>query len=72
MVHELLGINNNRVHLGSIPGISKDLQEVVLSSEHDEFFANVSSCHLAYNLNLDELKTFLWQHNLMCIFLSLG
>jgi len=41
MVHELLGINNNRVSLGNVPGISKDLQEVVLSAEHDEFYANV-------------------------------
>lgn len=42
MVHELLGINNNRINLVNVPGISKDLQEVVLSAEHDEFYANVS------------------------------
>lgn len=42
MVHELLGINKNLVNLGGVPGIAKDLQEVVLSSEHDEFYANVS------------------------------
>lgn len=40
MVHELLGINNNRVSLGDAPGVSKDLREVVLSAEHDEFYAN--------------------------------
>lgn len=40
MVHELLGINNNRINLASVPGISRDLQEVVLSAEHDEFYAN--------------------------------
>ncbi|XP_025077433.1 vacuolar protein sorting-associated protein 45-like [Pomacea canaliculata] len=40
MVHELLGINNNRINLVNVPGISKDLQEVVLSAEHDEFYAN--------------------------------
>ncbi|CAD6211767.1 GSCOCG00003821001-RA-CDS [Cotesia congregata] len=39
MVHELLGINNNRVDLSHIQGISKELQEVVLSAEHDEFYA---------------------------------
>lgn len=39
MVHELLGINNNRVSLAKVPGISKDLNEVVLSPEHDEFYA---------------------------------
>ena len=44
MVHELLGINNNRINLANVPGISRDLQEVVLSAEHDEFYANVSSC----------------------------
>ncbi|XP_028411218.1 vacuolar protein sorting-associated protein 45-like [Dendronephthya gigantea] len=38
MVHELLGIKNNRIDLSNVPGISKDLQEVVLSSEHDEFY----------------------------------
>ena len=42
MVHELLGINNNRISLAAVPGVAKDLQEVVLSSEHDEFYANVS------------------------------
>ena len=41
MVHELLGINNNRVSLANVPGISKELQEVVLSAEHDEFYAGV-------------------------------
>ncbi|XP_054711867.1 vacuolar protein sorting-associated protein 45-like isoform X2 [Uloborus diversus] len=39
MVHELLGIHNNRVNLSEVPGISKDLQEVVLSPDHDEFYA---------------------------------
>lgn len=38
MVHELLGINNNRVNLSKVPGISNELQEVVLSSEHDAFY----------------------------------
>ncbi|XP_075699393.1 vacuolar protein sorting-associated protein 45 isoform X1 [Rhinoderma darwinii] len=40
MVHELLGINNNRIDLSRVPGISKDLKEVVLSAENDEFYAN--------------------------------
>jgi len=43
MVHELLGITNNRINLTGVPGVSKDMQEVVLSAEHDEFYANVSS-----------------------------
>lgn len=42
MVHELLGIHNNRIDLSRVPGISKDLREVVLSAENDEFYANVS------------------------------
>lgn len=41
MVHELLTINNNRVSLAHVPGISKELKEVVLSAEQDEFYANV-------------------------------
>uniref|UniRef100_V9KNW6 Vacuolar protein sorting-associated protein 45 n=1 Tax=Callorhinchus milii TaxID=7868 RepID=V9KNW6_CALMI len=40
MVHELLGINNNRIDLSRVPGISRDLKEVVLSAENDEFYAN--------------------------------
>lgn len=40
MVHELLTINNNRVNLSNIPGISKELSEVVLSAEQDSFYAD--------------------------------
>jgi vacuolar protein sorting-associated protein 45 len=39
MVHELLGLNNNRVVLRGAPNISKDLEEVVLSTTQDTFFA---------------------------------
>ncbi|KAF5277477.1 hypothetical protein FQR65_LT03814 [Abscondita terminalis] len=39
MVHELLTINNNRVNLSKVKGISKDLAEVVLSAEQDPFYA---------------------------------
>ena len=38
MVHELLGLNNNRVILRGAPNIAKDLEEVVLSAQQDEFF----------------------------------
>ncbi|XP_065060122.1 vacuolar protein sorting-associated protein 45-like isoform X2 [Rhopilema esculentum] len=38
MVHERLGIKNNRIDLSRVPGISKDLKEVVLSAEHDEVY----------------------------------
>jgi len=41
MVHELIGIKNNRVNLTQVPGISEDLKEVVMDAEYDEFYANV-------------------------------
>ena len=42
MVHELLGLNNSRVILRDAPNVSKNLEEVVLSSApgHDPFFAS--------------------------------
>ena len=39
MVHELLEIRTNRVDMSSVPGINKDLKEIVLSSEQDDFYA---------------------------------
>lgn len=39
MVHELLGLNMNRVVLRGAPNISKELEEVVLSPTQDDFFA---------------------------------
>ncbi|XP_066154996.1 vacuolar protein sorting-associated protein 45 [Euwallacea fornicatus] len=39
MVHELMTINNNRVNLSNVPGVSKELSEVVLSAEQDPFYA---------------------------------
>lgn len=41
MVYELLGINNNRIDFFRVSGISKDLREVVLFVENDEFYVNV-------------------------------
>lgn len=38
MVHEILGIHNDRVDLSSVPGISADLKEVVMSYLHDQFY----------------------------------
>jgi len=39
MVHELLGLNNNRVVLKGAPNVtSADLEEVVLSAQQDDFF----------------------------------
>lgn len=42
MVHELIGIKNNIVSLKNTPGITKDLEEVILSTEYDEFYENVN------------------------------
>lgn len=41
MVHELLTIKNNRVSLVGVPGAPKDLSEVLLSAEQDEFYTSV-------------------------------
>ena len=39
MVHQLIGINNNRVSLAGVPGVKKDLQEIMLNASQDEFYA---------------------------------
>lgn len=59
MVHELLGLNNNRIDLSRVPGISKELKEVVLSAENDEFYANVRTEHLTQFAWLDFRFVFL-------------
>lgn len=38
MVHERLGIKNNRIDLSKVPGVGKELKEVVLSAEHDDVY----------------------------------
>ncbi|XP_050254299.1 vacuolar protein sorting-associated protein 45 homolog [Quercus robur] len=38
MVHELIGIQDNKVDLRNIGKLPKDQKEVVLSSEQDAFF----------------------------------
>lgn len=42
MVHEIFGIKSNIVSLKDVPGISKELEEVILSAEYDDFYDNVS------------------------------
>jgi vacuolar protein sorting-associated protein 45 len=39
MVHELIGISNNRVDLRGRPAIPKELEQIVLSAEQDSFYA---------------------------------
>lgn len=41
MVHELLGINRNRVDLSMVKGISEEMKEVVLACYDDEFFKDL-------------------------------
>jgi hypothetical protein len=43
MVHELIGIKNNRVSLNQVPGIPKELEEVVMNAEYDEFYSSVNT-----------------------------
>lgn len=38
MVHELIGIKDNRVDLKHLTHLSDEMKEVVLSSDDDEFF----------------------------------
>lgn len=38
MVHERLGIKNNRIDLSKVSGVSRELKEVVLSAEHDDVY----------------------------------
>jgi vacuolar protein sorting-associated protein 45 len=56
MLHELFNIRNNRISLKDVPGISKELKEVVLTSEQDEFYER--NMYLNYGeigINIKEL-----------------
>ena len=41
MVHELIGIKDNRVDLKHVESLSEEMKEVVLSSEDDTFYRKV-------------------------------
>jgi vacuolar protein sorting-associated protein 45 len=41
MIHELLGIKNNRVDLKHLSHLSDEMKEVVLSWDEDEFFRQI-------------------------------
>ena len=41
MVHELLGINSNRVDLKHLDHLAPEMREVVLSSDDDHFFRSI-------------------------------
>jgi len=56
MVHELLGIHNNRVDLSNAPGVRKELKEVVLSTEQDPFYkSNIYSNFGELGVNIKNL-----------------
>lgn len=58
MVHELLTIYNNRVNLSNVPGVPKELKEVVLSAEHDEFYAKVGLKYPKFYVSMLILSTY--------------
>lgn len=39
MVHEMLGIDNNRVDMANVPDVSEEQKQIVLSADQDSFFA---------------------------------
>lgn len=41
MIHELIGLKNNRVDLKHLTHLSDEMKEVVLSCEDDEFFRQI-------------------------------
>ena len=41
MVHELVGIKDNRVDLKHVEHLSEEMKEVVISSEDDHFYRRV-------------------------------
>lgn len=61
MVHELLTINNNRVDLSDVEGAPKDMKQVVLSTEQDDFFekniySNFGEIGQTIKVLMDELQ----------------
>ena len=41
MIHELLGIKNNRVDLRHLDHLSEEMKEVILSCDEDKFFKQI-------------------------------
>lgn len=41
MIHEVLGIKNNRVDLKHIENLEADMKEVVLSPDEDTFYSKI-------------------------------
>lgn len=55
MVHELIGIKDNRVDLKHLDHLSDEMKEVVLSSADDPFFRQVM--HLNFGELTQEITT---------------
>eukprot|EP01100_Stratorugosa_tubuloviscum_P013879 TRINITY_DN7149_c0_g1_i1.p1 TRINITY_DN7149_c0_g1~~TRINITY_DN7149_c0_g1_i1.p1 ORF type:complete len:568 (+),score=216.67 TRINITY_DN7149_c0_g1_i1:3-1706(+) len=56
MIHEILGFDNNRVDLSTVPNIAPEMQEVTLSSDNDQFYSkNVLSNFGDLAINLKQL-----------------
>ena len=55
MVHELIGVSNNRVDLRGRPGVPKDFEQIVLSPEQDAFYA--ANLYLNYGDLAQQVKT---------------
>jgi len=45
MMHELLGIYNSRVDLRNVPGVKKELTEVVMNAEQDPWYKENLYCN---------------------------
>ncbi|KAH9397965.1 vacuolar protein sorting-associated protein 45 [Tyrophagus putrescentiae] len=62
MLHEQLTIVNNRVNLSLIPGTDKNLREVVLSKDQDEFYEKTFSKRLKVKRKIEtiaDMKSFI-------------
>ncbi|KAG9445438.1 hypothetical protein H6P81_016778 [Aristolochia fimbriata] len=64
MVHELIGIHDNVVNMKNIGKLRKDMQDVVLSSEQDEFFkANMFENFGDLGMNIKRMVDEFQQHS---------
>lgn len=41
MIHEILGIRNNRVDLKHVENLEEDMKEVVISCDDDKFYKKI-------------------------------
>ncbi|ODQ77947.1 hypothetical protein BABINDRAFT_181344 [Babjeviella inositovora NRRL Y-12698] len=60
MVHEFIGIRNNTVDLSRVPGVAKDMEQVVLNPETDAFYRE--AMHLNFGDLGDKIKAYVDQY----------